>query len=371
VKLQTLLQGQNDLLEVGKIILSELAPIIKAQHGVFYLTEKKDEDIDLKLIASYAYKERKHISNRVKPGDGLVGQCLLEKERILLTEVPGDYVQIKSGLGKSAPLNLVIIPVLFEDSVKAIIELASFNRYNDVQISFLDQLAESIGVIINSISATMRTEELLRESQTLAEELQNQQEELRKANEELEEQTQKLASQKDEVENKNKEVESARLAIQEKAEQLSLTSKYKSEFLANMSHELRTPLNSLLILANLLSENQDENLTDKQIEFAETIYTSGSELLSLINEILDLSKIEAGMMSIELSETKFVEIQNWAEKTFMQLAKEKAIGFNVELDINLPATIRTDKKRLKQIFKLIPDISPFILSVLRKSNNVD
>jgi len=346
-----LLQGQNDLLEVGKIILSELAPIINAQHGVFYLTEKKEEEVELKLIASYAFKERKHIANRVMPGEGLVGQCLLEKERILLSEVPSDYVQITSGLGKSSPLNLVIIPVLFEESVKAIIELASFNRYNDVQIAFLDQLAESIGVIINSISATMRTEELLRESQSLAEELQNQQEELRKANEELEEQTQKLASQKDEVEQKNKEVEQARLSIQEKAEQLSLTSKYKSEFLANMSHELRTPLNSLLILAKLLTENQDSNLSDKQVEFAETIYTSGSELLSLINDILDLSKIEAGMMSIELSEIRFVEIQNWAQKSFIQLAKEKAIDFIVYLDNNLPDTIRTDKKRLQQILK--------------------
>ena len=346
-----LLQGQNELLEVGKIILSELAPIINAQHGVFYLTEKKEEDTELKLIASYAFKERKHIANCVKSGEGLLGQCLLEKERILLTEVPGDYVQINSGLGKATPLNLVIIPVLFEDNVKAIIELASFNRYNEVQISFLDQLAENIGVIINSISATMRTEELLRESQSLAEELQNQQEELRKANEELEEQTQKLASQKDEVEHKNKEVEQARSAIQEKAEQLSLTSKYKSEFLANMSHELRTPLNSLLILARLLSENQDQNLSDKQVEFAETIYTSGSELLSLINDILDLSKIEAGMMSINLSIIRFVEIQRWAKNSFNQLAKEKTLDFIVNLDINLPENIRTDKKRLQQILK--------------------
>jgi HAMP domain-containing protein/DNA-binding response OmpR family regulator len=346
-----LLQGQNDLLEVGRIILSELAPIINAHHGVFYLIEKQNDDLELKLIASYAFKERRHISNRVKPGDGLIGQCLLEKQRILLSEVPGDYVQIKSGLGKSKPLNLVIIPVLFEDSVKAIIELASFNRFNDVQISFLDQLAESIGVIINSISATMRTEELLRESQSLAEELQNQQEELRKANEELEEQTQKLASQKDEVEHKNKEVEQARLSIQEKAEQLSLTSKYKSEFLANMSHELRTPLNSLLILAKLLSENQENNLSDKQVEFAETIYTSGAELLSLINDILDLSKIEAGMMSIELGETRFVEIQNWAQKSFNQVAQEKNLDFIVHLNANLPATIKTDKKRLLQILK--------------------
>jgi len=350
-RFNSMLQGQSDLFEVGRIILSELAPIINAQHGVFYLTEKKEEEIELKLIASYAFNERKQISNRVNPGEGLVGQCLLEKQRILLSEVPSDYVQISSGLGKSAPLNLVIMPVLFEDNVKAVVELASFNRYNEVQISFLDQLAESIGVIINSISATMRTEELLRESQSLAEELQNQQEELRKANEELEEQTQKLASQKDEVEQKNKEVENARLSIQEKAEQLSLTSKYKSEFLANMSHELRTPLNSLLILAKLLSENQNSNLSDKQVEFAETIYTSGSELLSLINDILDLSKIEAGMMSIELNEIGFVEIQNWAKKSFKQLAKQKILEFIVHLDTNLPKTIKTDKKRLQQILK--------------------
>src|SRR5919112_1511460 len=293
----------------------------------------------MKLLGVYAFTERKNLSNEYKPGQGLVGQCILEKERILLTNVPDNYIRIGSGLGQATPLNIVVLPVLFEEEVKAVIELASFNTFNDTHVTFLDQLTESIGIVLNTIEANTRTEELLQQSQALAAELQSQQDELKKKNEQLERQAESLrkseellknqqeelqqtneelqekatllAKQKAEVEAKNREVEEARWAMEEKAEQLALTSKYKSEFLANMSHELRTPLNSMLILSRQLSENNETTLTPKQVQFAETIHSSGADLLSLINDILDLSKIESGMMTVEAGDLAMTEVRDF------------------------------------------------------------
>ena len=347
----SMLQGQRDLLKVGNMILSELAPLVNAQHGVFYIANQEDDALKLKMLASYAFKERKYLSNEYRLGEGLVGQCALERQRILMTEVPGDYIQISSGLGKGTPLNIVVLPITFEDELQAVIELASFNRFTEVSITFLDQLTENIGIMLNTIGATMRTEDLLKESQTMAEELQNQQEELRQTNEELEQKAVELEKQKEEVEHKNREVEKSKVALEEKAEELSLTSKYKSEFLANMSHELRTPLNSQLILSKLLAENEAMTLTDKQIEYAETIHASGIELLDLINEILDLSKVESGKMSIENTDISIKEIKEWAERNFSQLAVTKALNFEVMVERSIPQIIRTDEKRLQQILK--------------------
>jgi CheY-like chemotaxis protein/signal transduction histidine kinase/HAMP domain-containing protein len=349
-KFTRMLQGQRDLLTVGKMVLSELAPLVSAQHGVFY-TMVQNGTARLKLLASYAYRERKHVSSEFRLGEGLVGQAALEKERILLSQVPADYVQISSGLGEASPLNIVVLPVTFEGEVKAVMELASFERFSDTHVTFLEQLTESIGIVLNTIEANTRTEDLLRQSQSLARELQSQQEELQQTNEELEEKARLLAEQNAEVERKNREVEQARQALEEKAAQLALTSKYKSEFLANMSHELRTPLNSLLILAQQLGDNPDGNLTPRQVEFARTIHGSGKDLLNLINDILDLSKIESGTVTVDVSEMPFGELQDYIERTFRHVAENRSLDFTVEVDPSLPPAMHTDAKRLQQVIK--------------------
>ncbi|HEU5400806.1 MAG TPA: HAMP domain-containing protein, partial [Terriglobales bacterium] len=378
-KFTRMVQGQKDLVAFSKLVLSELAPLVGAQHGVFYLSDTDGDKSVMKMFASYAFRERKGISNRFELGEGLVGQCALEKERILITEVPNDYIKINSGLGEATPLNVVVLPVLFEGEVKAVCELASFQNFSTIHLALLDQLTESIGIALNTISATKRTEELLKESQALAEKLQTQQEELtktnrrleqqattlqtsedllrsqqeqlQKKNEELQEKAVLLAEQKSEVEDKNREVEHARRALEDKAQQLELTSRYKSEFVANMSHEVRTPLNNLLILARMLSENSEGNLSEKQVKYAETIHASGQDLLVLINDILDLARIESGNMLIEMTDVSFHEILHSTERMFRHLADSKRLDFRVELDSDLPASIHTDQSRLQQVIK--------------------
>ncbi|NVJ20944.1 HAMP domain-containing protein [Myxococcus sp. AM011] len=379
-KFTRVLQGQRDLLTVSKVILSELAPLVDAQHGVFYISERAEagEQI-LKLLASYAYRERKGLSNSFRLGEGLVGQCALEKEPILLSDVPDTYIRISSGLGEEVPRNIVVLPVLFEGEIKAVIELASFHRFSDVHLGFLEQLTESIGIVLNTIAANMRTEALLKQSQALTDELRKQQEELtetnkrleqqatslqqseellkrqqeelRRTNEELQEKAKLLSEQKTEVERKNGEVEQAKRALEEKAEQLSLTSKYKSEFLANMSHELRTPLNSLLILSQTLSDNVEGNLTGRQVEFARTIHASGADLLELINDILDLSKIESGTMTVDVGPLRFSDLREFVDRTFRQVADKKGLQFDIDLARGMAGEVETDAKRLQQVLK--------------------
>src|SRR3984957_5136065 len=337
---------------VGKLILSELAPVVSAQQGVFYTMDSgKEGEMYLKLLASYAHRERKNVDNKFKLGEGLVGQCALEKEKILLTNVPDDYIRIGSGLGEAKPLNVLVLPVVFESQVKAVMELASFDRFSPTHQAFLDQLTESIGIVLNTIEANTRTEDLLKQSQSLAKELQSQQQELQQTNQQLGEKAKLLADQNVEVERKNREVEQARQALEEKAKQLALTSKYKSEFLANMSHELRTPLNSLLILSDELSKNKDANLTGKQVEFAKTIHASGNDLLALINDILDLSKIESGTVIVDVGEVALRELHDYVERTFRHVAEAKKLEFDVERGRDIPRTIQTDAKRLQQILK--------------------
>jgi len=351
-KFTGMMQGQRDLLTVSQLLLSELTPLVGAQHGTFYIADSQDDSTILKLLAGYAIDERNDALRSFPVGQGLVGQCAKEKERILVTDVPGDYIRINSSLGGLAPVSIVVLPVLFEGDVKAAIELASFAQFSDIHLAFLDQLTQSIGIVLNTIAATMRTEQLLQQSQALAEELQSQQLQLQTTNAELQEKAQLLAEQKTEVETKNQEVEQAKKALEEKAEQLALTSKYKSEFLANMSHELRTPLNNLLILARMLSENSDKNLTPKQVKFAETIHTSGTDLLALINDILDLSKIESGKMDVEVGGVRFTELGDYCSKTFRHVADGKGLEFTVELGTSLSNEImHTDAKRLQQVLK--------------------
>ncbi len=340
-----LLQGQRDLTAVASLILSELAPLVTAHHGVFYMMDaSRSKDSRLNMIASYGYRPNRKLPTSFLPGEGLVGQCALEKLRIWLTDVPGNYIQVSSGLGSAPPNNIVVLPILFEQQVKAVIEIASLDRFTETHLSFLDQLMESIGAVLNTIEANSRTESLLTQSQSLAQELQQ-------TNLELAEKARLLSDQNIEVERKNTEVEQAKLALEEKASQLALSSKYKSEFLANMSHELRTPLNSLLILAQQLGDNPSGNLSDKQVEFARTIHGSGSDLLTLINDILDLSKIESGTVTLEVSEYRFQTIRSYVERTFRHMAEAKQLGFTIELAETLPAAMMTDTTRLQQILK--------------------
>jgi HAMP domain-containing protein/CheY-like chemotaxis protein/signal transduction histidine kinase len=339
-----LLQGQRDLQAVTKLILSELAPLVSAHHGVFYMMDSQESDARLRMIASYGYRSSRKLPTSFLPGEGLVGQCALEKTRIWLTDVPRDYIVVSSGLGSAPPNNIVVLPILFEQQVKAVIEIASLDRFTETHLSFLDQLMESIGVVLNTIEANSRTESLLTQSQSLAQELQQ-------TNQELGEKARLLSEQNIEVERKNREVEQAKLALEEKATQLALSSKYKSEFLANMSHELRTPLNSLLILAQQLSDNPEGNLSGKQVEFAKTIFGSGSDLLTLINDILDLSKIESGTVTLDVSEYRFSNLRNYVDRTFRHMAEAKHLGFQVDLAENLPTAVMTDTTRLQQVLK--------------------
>ena len=345
-KFTQMLQGQKDLNTVTRRILTELAQVVNAQHGMFYILEQNENFIDskLKLFSTYAFKGELTSRREFSLGQGLVGQCALQKERILITNVPRTYVKIGSGLGHAAPMNLVVLPVLFEKQIKAVIELASFETFSPTHLDFLGQLTESLGIVLNTIETNSRTERLLEQSQSLADEL-------RRANEELQDKAHLLVKQKDEVEEKNKEVEEARRSLEEKAEQLTLTSKYKSEFLANMSHELRTPLNSLLILAQQLYENHEGNLSDKQVRYAKTIHSCGDDLIQLINDILDLSKIESGFISADFIKVRFHEITSFVETTFKHISESKNLRFAIELDDTLPDSIETDVQRLNQILK--------------------
>ncbi|TLZ37041.1 MAG: response regulator [Gammaproteobacteria bacterium] len=378
-KFSRMLQGQGDLVAASQLVLSELAPLVHAQQGVLYAQSVQDGEPTLKLVASYAAGSEEQLPSVVRPGEGLVGQCALEKKRILLEDLRQDYLRIGSAVGSAAPLNVVILPVLFEGDVKAVMELASIRRFNATRLLFLDQLAESIGIVLNTIGANMRTRDLLAQSQSLTRELQKQQqelkqtnerlgyqaenlqksetllkmqqEELRHANDELQHKAELLSEQMRQVEYKNREIELAKAALEEKAEQLALSSRYKSEFLANMSHELRTPLNSLLILAKLLADNPDATLTPKQIDYAQTIYAAGADLLSLISDILDLAKIESGTVTLDFGPLRLTDLKDYVERTFRPTALEQKLDFSVSIDPGLPVTIETDEKRLQQVLK--------------------
>jgi HAMP domain-containing protein/signal transduction histidine kinase/ActR/RegA family two-component response regulator len=339
-----MMQGQRSIASVAQLIMSELTPLVDAQHAAFYMLETDASAGSagpsgqvLRLTASYGFGGRKTLSNTYKLKESLIGQCAFEKRRILLAEVPESFIYIATGMGGAAARCAVVLPVLFEDEVKAVIELASFKTFSPNHLTFLDQLMDSIGVILNMISSSARTEELLQQ--------------LQKSNTELEAQAGELNDKAGLLELKNREVELASKSLEEKAEQLQLISKYKSEFLANMSHELRTPLNSLLILSKVLADNHDGNLNGEQVKFAQTVYTSGHDLLQLINEILDLSKVEAGKMPIDPRTLALEELFESLEQGFRPVAEQRGLQFHIRADSRVPSTIFTDSNRLQQILK--------------------
>ena len=344
-----MLQGQRDLATVGRMLLSELAPLVEAQNGVIYRVDQ-EANPHLRLLAAYADDGAAGHPTDLRMGQGLLGQCAVDGRRLLITSLPADVTPIRSGLFRATPNNVVVLPVLYEGQVKAVIELGSVGSFTDLQISFLEQLTAGIGIVLNSIEATMQTEGLLEQSQQLATELQTRQRELQQTNEQLEQKAQQLAEQNVEVERKNQEIEQARRALEEQATELALTSKYKSEFLANMSHELRTPLNSILILGQQLGDNPDGNLTPRQVEFGRTIHGAGTDLLNLISDILDLSKIESGTMSVDAEEILVSNLQETVTRPFRHEAEGRSLSFNVQVDPML-RSITTDNKRLQQVLK--------------------
>ncbi|HEX6501928.1 MAG TPA: HAMP domain-containing protein [Terriglobales bacterium] len=346
-----MLQGQRDLGTVGRMLLSELAPLVNAQQGVIYQMES-EESGEMVLLSAFAGDGDEDHLRRLRLGEGLIGQCAIEKRRMVIGDLPPDRtIAIRSGLFEAVPRNVIVLPILFEDRVKAVIELASLSAFTASHLSFLEQLTASIGIVLNSIEATMQTEGLLKQSQQLAAELQAQQKELQQTNEQLAQKAQQLAEQNVEVERKNQEIEQARRALEEKAKELALTSKYKSEFLANMSHELRTPLNSILVLGQQLSDNPDGNLTPKQVEFSRTIHAAGTDLLNLISDILDLSKIESGTVSVEAEEIFFTSLLDAIARPFRHEAENKRLSFEIHTDAHLSRSMVTDSKRLQQVLK--------------------
>ncbi|MFE1315343.1 HAMP domain-containing protein [Streptomyces sp. NPDC058755] len=366
-RISALMQGRRDLEDVASLIMSELTPVVSAQHGAFFLTmplmEGQDlsgdaEDrYELRMLGSYGYSMGS-MPTSFRPGEALIGTAAKEKRTILVENAPSGYLKISSGLGEAPPAQVIVLPVLFEGKVLGVIELASFTPFTQIQKDFLNQIAEMIATSVNTISVNTKTEQLLKQSQELTEqlrersaELENRQKALQASNAELEEKAELLARQNRDIEVKNTEIEEARQVLEERAEQLAVSMRYKSEFLANMSHELRTPLNSLLILAKLLADNADTNLTPKQVEFAETIHGAGSDLLQLINDILDLSKVEAGKMDVSPTRIALVQLVDYVEATFRPLTAEKGLDLSVRVSPELPATLHTDEQRLLQVLR--------------------
>ena len=355
-----LMQGHRDLLELARLILGELTPLTAAQYGAIYLATDVVDPRSLRQeftrIATYGFV--KGGLTRFEVGEGLAGQAALERKPILITDAPPGYLKVGSGLGEAAPVSVAVLPILFEDQVLGVLEIASLTRFSEVHLAFFDQFVGTIGVAINTIMASSRTESLLGESQRLttelqerSTELQRQQAELRRSNAELEDKAALLAKQNSAIEVQNRQIEQARRTLEERAQQLAISSRYKSDFLANMSHELRTPLNSLLVLAKLLSENQDGNLTGQQVDFARTIHAAGSDLLQLINDILDLSKVEAGKMDVNPADLKLSALVDYVDATFRPMAEDQGLGFSVQVRPGTPDRLYVDEQRLEQILR--------------------
>jgi signal transduction histidine kinase/HAMP domain-containing protein/ActR/RegA family two-component response regulator len=352
-----LMQGHRDLLELARLILGELTPLAAAQYGAIYLaSDASSAQQEFTRIATYGFT--KGGLTHFETGEGLAGQAAIDRTPILIANAPAGYLKVGSALGAAAPVSIAVLPILFEDQVLGVLELASLTRFSDVHLAFFDQFVGTIGVAINTIMANSRTEALLAESQRLTSqlqersvELQAQQAELRRSNAELEDKAALLAKQNGAIEMQNRQIEQARSALEERAQQLAISSRYKSDFLANMSHELRTPLNSLLVLAKLLAENQDGNLTGQQVDYSRTIHAAGSDLLQLINDILDLSKVEAGRMDVNPAELPLTALVEYVDATFRPMAEDKGLSLSIEVRPGTPARLYVDEQRLEQIVR--------------------
>ena len=362
------IRGEKEISHLAQEIVIFLAAYLKAQIGAVYLKEGENYN----LAGSYAFDFRKGNFNSFRRGQGLVGQAALEKKTIVFSNVPADYIQVHSGIGNAAPGHILVFPLLYEDEVKAVIELGAMQQFSELDLQFLNMVAENLAIAINTAEARSRMKDLLEETQRQAEELETQQEDLRHSNEELQVKTElleksesELKTQQEELQQTNEELEEkanlleeqkdklemAKMDVENKARELELTSKYKSEFLANISHELRTPLNSILILSQLLAENKNKVLTEKEVQFSKNIYSSGSDLLNLINEILDLSKVESGRMELEITEVPLAEIESEIESMFSEVAVNNSVGFSINIGTESYQSIFTDKLRLQQILK--------------------
>ncbi|WHY03245.1 response regulator [Neobacillus sp. DY30] len=350
-EIATLYPEVENVQMLANMLITKLVPMVGASYGVFYLKEVKKSDQYLTRMSSYAALGGEQDRKQFRLGEGLTGQCALLKQPIHLNEVPGDYLKIGSGLGEASPKSIMILPVLFEDEVLAVVEVASFETLTPLHIKLLEEVNNNLGIKINSIMNHMKVENLLQESQALTEELQAQSEELQMQQEELRTTNEKLEELYEASKQKNFEIQEVSAALEEKAQQLEISSKYKTEFLANMSHELRTPLNSLLILAQILSENGEGNLTYKQQEYIKTIYSSGNDLLNLINDILDLAKVESGKLDVIAKEVELNQLRDFIYRQFSPIANQKKVHFSIDLDRDLPLTISTDEQRLQQILK--------------------
>ncbi|BAP56246.1 signal transduction histidine kinase [Thioploca ingrica] len=377
-QLNDCISGEQNIIHLTENIINFLTPYLEAQIGAFYLYQAEETQPPyLKMIASHAYIWRHHSIYEFKMGEGIVGQAGLERKLFVITKAPPNYITISSGLGEALPNTILVAPFLYENQLKGVIELASFATFTELHLEFLNQVLPNIAIAVNTAESRTQMQILLEKSQTQAEalqsqqlelqqsndrltkqaeelqhqseELQAQQEELRQINEELEIRTRDLERQQAAIQEKNAVLEKTKLELQTKANELELASKYKSEFLANMSHELRTPLNSLLILAQLLADNKDNNLTATQIKYANTIHNAGSDLLSLINDILDLSKVEAGKVEIHPEEILFTDLIDSLEQKFSHIAEEKGINFTIQLAEDLPESWYTDSQRLIQV----------------------
>lgn len=385
-QMTTHLRGLGELEEVAQKFIGEVTPMLGASYGVVYLLEGEESDRRLRRGGAYAYKEGLHPSGSIRIGEGLVGQCALDNETILLKDVPADYIKINSGLGEITPVSLVCHPIRYENELIAVVELASLGEFTPIQLHLLEQLADHVGTVLKDIIGRKKVEELLRVSQSLTEELQaqseellsqqeelrasnerleektrslqrseemlqRQQEELEQANDELLQKTRQLEQQIEQTEQVNRQIQQTKTELERQALQLALTSKYKSEFLANMSHELRTPLNSMLILSQLLADNREGNLHEKQVEFADTIHSSGTDLLRMIDEILDLSKVEAGRMEVQIEPYRVRDLEDFVRRNFAPMAKENGLGLHIVVEEDVPERMNTDHYRLEQILR--------------------